>query len=495
MKRIFCLLLAALMLVSAVVLCACGDEEEESSVVTDEKPKEDEALVPTLGKTDAHKGKALRVLSSYEEGIMFCKEPFGATETNSEPVNEACLDRLTLLEQEYGIKVEAEFIDPWGTILDRVEQDYLTGTTSYDIVSTGLMDLANLAAQGFFLDVNSIENSNLHLNESWWDSVSHKDMSIAGKLFFLTGDLLVMDDEYTTCMFYNKGLVNDYRLDNPSDLVLQGTWTLDKMYEMAQTVAHDEDDGVMSVTGDDVWGIVCVLFDTYKLVMGADAPQVVKNDQDLPELKMDAEYNIKAFEKVKEIMKDKTVTAVREDYYAWDNPDASIVVNQFYDGKALFMMNVVSAVNSTEMREANISYGILPMPKFDENQENYATTNDPYRFYCVSIMQNTPDVEFVTFALEAMAYLGEKMVTPEYYDRTLKYKRFPDDTDSPEILDILFSNRLIDISVAYNWDDCIQYYNNIMFGNGDVVSYVEGKRSAFEAAMQLTLDDFAGLGI
>ena len=492
MKRIFCMLLAMLMLVSAVVLCSCGEEEETSSVA-EETSKVDDALVPTLGKTDAHNGKSLRVLSSYEENLIFCREPFGASESNAEPVNEACMERLTLLEQEYGIKVEAEFIDAWGVILDRVEQDYMTGTTNYDIVSTGLMDLANLASQGYFLDVYSIENSNLHLNESWWDSASHEDMTIANKLFFLTGDILVLDDEYTTCMFYNKGLINDNGLENPSDLVLNGTWTIDKLYEMAQTVASPGGDGVMDVTTDDTWGLVCVLFDTYKLVMGADAPQVIKNEQDLPELRMDAEYNISAFDKVKEIIKDKTVTAVREDFYAWDHADAPTVVGQFYNGRALFMANLISAVNSTDMREANISYGILPMPKYDETQENYATTNDPYHFYCVSIMQNTPDVEFVTFALEAMAYLGEKKVTPEYYDRTLKYKRFPDDTDSPEILDIIFSNRMVDISVAFNWDDCIQYYNNVMFGNGDVVSYVEGKRGAFEAAMQQTLDAFAAM--
>lgn len=493
MKRIFCLLLVFLMSVSTVVLCACGGEEEESSVTSAETSGED-VLVPTLGKTDAHSGKVLKVLSTYEEKLMFCREPFGASETNSEPVNEACLERFALLEQEYGFTVEAEFVDPWDPFVERVKQDYLSGTTSYDVVSSGLITLASLAAEGYFLDLNAIENSNLHLDKSWWDSAAHEDMSIAGKLFFATGDILILDDEYTTCMFYNKGMITDYGLDNPSQLVLDGTWTLDKMYEMAQTVAHDADDGTMSVTGDDVWGIVCVLFDTYKLVMGADAPQVVKNDLDLPELKMDAEHNLEAFELVKEIMKDTQVTAVREDFYAWDDANADTVQAQFYEGQALFLINLVSSVNSNDMREANISYGILPMPKFNSAQENYATTNDPYRFYCISIMKNCTDVEFTTFALEAMAYLGETMVTPEYYDRTLKYKRFPDDTDSPEILDIIFSNRLVDISVAFNWDDCIQYYNNIMFGNGDAVSYVESKRGAFETAMQETLNAFAEQG-
>jgi hypothetical protein len=130
------------------------------------------------------------------------------------------------------------------------------------------------------------------------------------------------------------------------------------------------------------------------------------------------------------------------------------------------------------------------MPKYSADQENYATTVDPYSFTCVSIVTSCEDTAFVTFALEAMAYLGETMVTPEYYERTLKNKRFPDDDDSPEILDLIFSNRLVDISVAFNWDDCIQYYNNIMWANGDVVSYVEKVRSRFEIAMNQTVEFF-----
>lgn len=489
MKRTIIVLLALLLLGIPACFCSCGESEDMSSSNVSQTVSE--TLVPTLGKTDRYQGKALKVLATNEETLMFCKEPFGASESNAEPVNEACLGRFAVMEQEYGITVETEFIEPWDPFVERVKRDVMSGTVSYDVVSTGLITLASLAAEGYFLDLYSIENSNLHLNESWWDSAAHDDMTIANKLFFATGDILILDDEYTTCMFYNKGMVVDYGLENPSDLVLNGTWTLDKMYEMAQMVAHDGDDGVMSVTGNDTWGIVCNLFDTYKLVLGADAPQVVKNDLDLPELKMDSEYNLKVFEEVKAIMKDTQVTAVTEDFYAWDHEDAGKVKEQFYEGKALFLIDLVSRVNSTDLREANISYGILPMPKYDVTQESYATTNDPYRFYCISIMHTCTDTEFVTFALEAMAYLGETMVTPEYYDRTLKYKRFPDDTDSPEILDLIFSNRLVDISVAFNWDDCIQYYNNIMFGNGDAVSYVESKRSVFEAAMQETLEAFS----
>ncbi len=496
MKRIVTIFLATLMLVSCFVLASCGDDKGGESTASQGagngagNTSTDVPFVPTLDDTKEHEGKVLRVLGTEKEGVAFATEPFGASEVTSEPVNDACLDRFDLLEQMYGFTVEAEFLEPWNEFPDRVKEDHLTGSANYDVITAGLTTLAPLAAEGILMDLYAIENSNLHLNETWWDASAQADMTIAGKLFFAAGDILILDDEFTTCMFYNKGLVEDYGLDNPSAMALNGTWTLDAMYEMAATVAHPEGGSQMTVTGDDVWGLVCVLFDTYKLVMGADAPQVIKNDKDLPELAIDKEYHIRAFEAVHEIMTDKTVTAVREDYYAWDDPECDIVVDQFYSGKALFMMNTISAVNTEKMRRADIRYGILPMPKFDTAQENYATTVDPYSFACISIVGSCPDTDFVTFALEAMAYVGEKKVTPEYYNRTLENKRFPDDDDSPEILEIIFSNRLVDISVAFNWNDCIQYYNNIMWAGGDVVSYVEKVRSAFDSAMQETIDFF-----
>ncbi|MBR4053562.1 MAG: extracellular solute-binding protein [Clostridia bacterium] len=492
MKRLFTLLLAVLMLATCFLMASC---EKEGPAGTDSSTaggevSQVETLVPTLDNIRDHEGKVLRVLAQEKEGVAFAQEPFGASEVNSEPVNDACINRFAILEQTYGFTVEAEFVETWTEFPERVKQDFMTGSATYDVISGGITNMAPFAAEGMLMDLNSIEDSNLSLNESWWDKATQEDMTIAGKLFFATGDIILLDDEFTMCMFYNKGLVDDYGLDNPSELVKDGTWTLDKMYEMAAEVAHDTDNGTMEVTGKDVWGLVCVMFDTYKLVMGADAPQVVKNDKGLPELAIDREYNLKAFEMVHEIMSDKQVTAVREDYYAWNDPNANIVVDQFYDGRALFMMNTISAVNTVIMREANIRYGILPMPKYDTNQENYATTVDPYSFACISIREGCEDTDFVTFALEAMAYLGETMVTPEYYERTLKNKRFPDDDDSPEILEIIFSNRLVDISVAFNWDDCIQYYNNIMWAGGDVVSYVEKVRNRFEIAMNETVAFF-----
>lgn len=493
MKRILTVFLAILMLCTPFALASCGEKDEGGSQTSrDTGAGEDEALVPTLGKTDKYKGKVLRILTTGDDR-PFGKEPFGANETNSEPVNDACLERFAVLENEYGFTLETEFTEPYEAMAEKIRSDRMAGTVNYDVVCNGLQWISGLATEGHFLDLNAIENSHMDLNADWWDAPCQADMTIAGRLFFATGDILLLDDEYTYAVFYNKDLVTNNGLEDPSALALAGEWTLDTMYEMAQVVASPDGDGTMDVTSEDTWGVVCAMFDIYNLTVSCNTPLVDMNELGIPELAVTNERNLRAFEKAYEMFSDKTVVAKTEDFYAWDSPEAGNVLAQFYEGKSLFMINPVHSVNSTDMREANIRYGILPMPKYDVSQEQYATPVNPYGYYCVSVMASCEDTDFVTFALEALAYTGRELVTPEYYDRTLKYKRFPDDTDSSEVLDIIFSNRLVDIAIAYNWDDCTFYYQNAIWTGNEIVSYIDSRRGAFEAAMQETLDSFAGM--
>lgn len=489
-KIAVCLLV---LLLALPLLVACGENgAEDSSAVESDGQTGKKALVPSLGEAD-YSGHVLRVLT-VDEDIPFVREPFGAEEYTAEPVNDAIVARNALIEQEYGFTIQAEYVEPFTPFHDKILADVASGTATYDVATAGLQTVAMLAAEGVFMDLNAIEGSHLDLKAPWWDAASNEDMTLMGKLFFTTGDIVLLDDEYTRCVYYNKTMITDHNLENPAELVYSNDWTLDKMYEMAQEVAVDRDDGVMGVTGDDIWGVVGVAFDTYNLIMGCDAPQVVKNEQGLPELAMMNQRNVSAFEKVYDIMHDKSCVAWCEQYYAWNHPDAGNVVGNFYKGQSLFLLGTIHVVNSDELRNANIRYGILPMPKYDSAQEHYATTCDPYRFQVITIMRSCTDTDFVTFALEAMAYLNRETVTPEYYERTLKNKRFLDDDDSPEMLDIIFSNRMVDISVAFNWDDCIQYYNNLSFtATPQLASYVEQHESAFNMEMNDTVEYLLGI--
>ena len=268
------------------------------------------------------------------------------------------------------------------------------------------------------------------------------------------------------------------------------------MYEMMKEAAVDGDNGRMDYDGADTWGLVGVSFDTYMLVMGSGLAQVKKDSEDLPVFAMRDEANKNAFFKVYEMVGDKDRTLFVEDYFRWDDAEGKVVTQQFYNGKALFMTGSIQNISGDALRNAEIHYGILPMPKYNDAQENYSSTVNPYHFgvLCIPAWVTEDELPEITFTLEAMAYLGNRDVTREYYDRTLKLKRFQDDDDSSEILDIVFRNRLVDISVIFNWADCIQYYNQLRSsGSDNVESFLQGKEGAFNAAMEQTIQNFMDL--
>lgn len=491
MKKTVCILLVVLMALS-VVLASCDGADDTSDANVSAGPT---AYVPHLGDTDKYQGKTLTILASGAvEGShrAFCQEAFDAQELTSEPVNDASYNRNLKLEQTYGFKIETIWQLGFNDYIERVRNDKATGMDKYDAFVTGLQTLCALAAEGFFADLNSLEGSNLHLDQPWWDQAFNDDMSIANRLYFSTGDMLMMDDENTRCILYNKDIIEEKLLENPAQLVYDDEWTLDKLYSMAKAAATEGDgDGVMTVTGEDTWGLVQAAFESYTLILGSDCPIVSKDEDDIPRLAMMDARNFDAFSKVIEICTDKTAVAYTEQYYSWNDPNAHNVCDNFKKGQALFYTITIDAVNGNGLRDAEIRYGILPIPKFDAEQETYCTTINPYWFQAVSIKSSCEDVDFVTFALEALAWTGKEYITPEYYERTLKNKRILDDDDSAEMLDIIFSNRIADVAICYNWDDCIQYYNRVLTtGATGLASLVESETEQFNTAMEATLDFF-----
>ena len=61
------------------------------------------------------------------------------------------------------------------------------------------------------------------------------------------------------------------------------------------------------------------------------------------------------------------------------------------------------------------------------------------------------------------------------------------------MLDIIFSNRIIDLANIYNWEDCIQYYNQLLVNNSGVVSILEARSDQLQNAIDSTVELFRKL--
>ena len=127
-------------------------------------------------------------------------------------------------------------------------------------------------------------------------------------------------------------------------------------------------------------------------------------------------------------------------------------VCDFFDGFAARALKAFTPIGKDLDSLADvISFGLLPLPKRSDLQEDYAAGVNTYSCDVIAIPHNLEGelLDATCYALEAMAFFGKQLVTPEYYDRTLSLKRLKDD-DSVKMLDLIFANRIYDMGVLYD---------------------------------------------
>ena len=315
MKKFVVLLLLFTMLLG-VLLSSCNDDGKvdqsspssvESQPITNESSEAEQLLVPHLGKRDLG-GFTLTFLATNRDSKSYTTL-IVPDELNEEPINDAAYNRNELIKNEYNCEIEVIWTDPHNAYVQKVSNDVLSGVSDYNVCITSVQPLAQLALAKNLFDLNAIKNSNLSLDSPWWDQSANESMTILGKLFFATGDITVLDEENTQCIYFNKDMVDNYKLENPYQLVYDGKWTIDAMHELCLEVGTPGGDGIMNMDGDDTYGFVGTAFDTYKLIIAANCPQIERDGDGNPVIAMTNERNVNAFNKVKAFMNDRACVA------------------------------------------------------------------------------------------------------------------------------------------------------------------------------------------
>lgn len=498
--RLLCLLL--LLMFVTVAFTACRESDITESVGSETSEQETTNTDFRLKKKNFG-NVTLKVLSADNYQYQACE--IAPTELNTEPVNDAAYNRATLLEQEYGITLEQVFVvNTHGLygITSALREAVTTGTDTYQLVCAPLHYLAILCGEDAYYDLSNIEsNQYIDLHQPYWDQSAIKNLSLMNRVYFLNGDAIVSDDEATWAVFFNKDIAEDnhlaetYGASTLYELVSDGKWTIDVMHSMAKTVALDVDGGGMSWSPDtqDIWGINSQVYDGYAF-NASSGHTMTRLENGLPVITIGEEANVKSFEKVFNILSDKQTVALAEVNGSSSPTKYDDLIEVFANGKALFMPEKIGTVSTAVMRNADIRYSLLPMPKLDETQESYATTTTVWWCSVLAIpVTNVENFDATCYALEALAYYGQQDLTPEYYDRTLKYKRFPDDEEATEMLDLIFRNRSYDIGAVMNFgDDMLYFYDQMLIENSNThISKLDANRDRYQEAIDEFVETLA----
>ena len=102
------------------------------------------------------------------------------------------------------------------------------------------------------------------------------------------------------------------------------------------------------------------------------------------------------------------------------------------------------------MREMDADFGILPIPKLNEEQENYGAAVNPYTATLTCLPVSVRDPERSARVLQYASYESYYTVNGPLYEYVLGAKLIRDEISS-KMLDITFDNRNFDIGLIWNF--------------------------------------------
>ncbi|MGN1346738.1 MAG: hypothetical protein ACI4V1_08125 [Eubacteriales bacterium] len=477
MKRMTAFVLIVLMLLAG---CSEGagpeekvpaaEETETASPLTEETEETEEARasVPDhLPDTLDFEGLSVPIL--YRGGVD--EVEIYVEELNGEIVDDAIYNRNLSVSERLNIVYEyhASGNGTAQNFPDEVKNSILSNVDDYSILSWAQYSTLPLCLQDMIMDISDAKY--LDYDMPWWNQEYMDTLQIGSdKRFFLMGDINLNALKVTAAMFFNQRIYEDFYGD-PNELyqtVLEGEWTIDLLYDKSNAAWGDLNGDGKKNNGD-IFGIAATtVANTELFAYGLGLNVVGRDEEGLPVLVVQEQHNYDIMDKLNQLYWNND--GMTTQYGDGDAFNGTAVSNMFASDQLLFMPLWMKTCES--LRDMESSYGILPYPKYDENQENYISlVQDTSSIFCVPVTCLHPDE--ISAVLEAMCAENYRTVIPAYYDVALKSKYTRDEL-SAAMIDLIHDTSMTDFAYAYNYS--IGSIGTVMRGivqqNGNMASTV-----------------------
>ena len=434
-----CLRLLALMLACLTVLSvtACGGAKGQTADTTapagDTTAAPDVTTAPAETEAPTHdaNGYLLDDIPEQDNGdktvtVLVYQEVKGSVlpdeDNAANLVEHTVYMRNIAVEERLGIKFEPIYCKAaWSEKETFMAKATLAGE-NYDLIATYSLWPQVLAVQGYLYNLKNQPYPNL--DQPWWCQ-SVKEWEQHGSLFFVTSNCSVRFINQAEAIFANTTMLNNYGAEDPTMLVMEGKWTLDKLYEMSALMHTDtKADGVNVPYG-------LIVEDTSRLDMfyyGADLRSTRVDESGLAYVCIDDEQ-------------EKMANLVDKMIQLFHRNEAAIAtgLGPMQRAQTAFMACCLTQV--TKMDDTTI-YTALPVPKYDEDQKEYRTVNtNGFDVWCIPLVAKDPELSATV--MEAIASEDYRSVTPFYYEQYLKL-RYSNNDIGVEIYDIIRNSVYID---------------------------------------------------
>ncbi len=410
-----------------------------------------------------------------------------AESENGDVLNDAIYFRNRDVEETLGVKILYHNMGDTLGDPSALSTMILAGDDIIDMAYLNSSSLPKVLGQDMFCDL--LSETDIDFGKSWWDHNAVEEYTLGDKLFCATGDIGLFLYYSPIAMFTNKQLVSDLNLGNPYELVKSGGWTLDKMIEYCTKAASDID-GDSQMTIDDRYGLLCEGKSLPILVQASGIKFSEKNADGIPEITVNTEKTINIVEKMVPFMRNKEINMISNDYSKqYGSVFTELYLPLFCDNRALFYKNQLHI--SLNLRDMESDFGILPLPKYDETQDEYYGVLNDYFTTFITMPITNANTEVTSMLAEAMGYFGQKYVTPAFMDVTITGKTIRDDA-SIEMLEIIFANKVYDLASIYNWGGVYSLVTNLANkSQTDFASQYAANEAKIQAALDETLESLS----
>lgn len=460
LKQTIAMMLTLLMAAGTLAACSttpADDDSQTNAPTTTAEPAAEttaaETEPPYVYPDVNYNGDTFAILNCADRYNMLYQ--LMPAELNGESLNDERYKLNAEVAARYNLTLTETQV-AYNDLLAYAQQEVLANTPVHDVFYLTGKQIAPLMSAGYMHNLLDVEG--LNTEADWWDQTLIEDGTLKDKyLYYLGGNYHLQGFEGTTCVFFNKKMMADLNLEEPYQLVRDGKWTQDKLYEYASAAANLNGDSSFTYAenGSSIYGIATIENLMPAFIMGCDAYYVEKNEDDVPVVSFTSERFLAACEKI------ANLTSAEGVYKAKDE------VSLFMANRALMIGAEIKAA-ANEMRDMQSEFGLLPIPKYDEAQENYVT-NMYWGTHLASIPVTCKDVDRAAIVMDTLNYEAAERLLPVYYERVC-YKGLRDQ-DSIDMLEIIRSTRYLNWGLSYGWLETIEpsvHKDYLLKGNGNI---------------------------
>ena len=433
MKKYLCMLLAGLMLLAILAACAEADPTEKDETANTVEQETDEAAI-ALSELSVDWGQEDFMILGRED-----RSPDELiVESRTEVLEDAVYSRNLAFEEYCNLKLNV-ILEGTGQVTESVKTDVKTGAGEYDMIHQHMAQTANIASEGLLISYTTMDG--IDLSAPWWDKGT-ASFVISDKIYFMNSAINYCDEYDTYVMLFNKQMAEDEGID-PYTMVYNNEWTLDNFQGLIKDVSYD-------LTGDgkydenDVFGFISTWETGNTFFFGAGLNYVICEEGKDPYLALDSGNMNKASDLLDKVL---NIYYVNNSTYMSPPGQEGLGMDCFKSGRGLFFGEVARNIVSLG-KEMETDFGVLPVPKYNEQQEDYITWTNGI-CSTTSITKAAPNIDKMGQTLEILAILSHQRVTPAFYDTVLQRKSVRDE-ESQGMLDIVFKTRTYDLSMYYD---------------------------------------------